>query len=292
MTFNEKLENAMRRNNSLLCVGLDPDLDKLPKQMCKCENVSPKGGSPSGRKMCKCDVAKAFFDFNKVIIDATHDLVCCYKPNSAFYEAHGARGIEALKKTCDYINALYPGLPIILDAKRGDIGNTNRGYAQFAFDYLGADAITVQPYQGLGALKPFFEYKDRGVIVLCHTSNPEAKDYQELTVDGTLLYERVAIDCAALAVELPNIAIVMGATYATQLQKVRSIVGEMNMLVPGVGAQGGEVKSFVESGKNSRGTGLIINASRAVSYASSGDDYAQAARAQAQTLRDEINQYR
>lgn len=271
-SFALRLQNAVSANDSLVCVGLDPDLTKLPSSFEK--------------------TPESLFAFNKAIIDATHDLVCAYKPNSAFYEAHGAVGIEQLKKTCDYLHETYPGIPIILDAKRGDIGNTNRGYAQFAYEYLGVDTLTVHPYQGIGALTAFIEHAGRGIIVLCHMSNPEAKEFQELESQGKPIYMHVAEACVALHAANANVAMVVGATYPQELQKLRREIGDMNLLIPGVGAQGGSVKEVVENGINSIGAGLIISASRSVIYASGGDDFADAARQEAQKMRDEINKYR
>lgn len=271
-SFALRLQHAVSAADSLLCVGLDPDFEKLPSSFAK--------------------EPESLYTFNKAIIDATHDLVCAYKPNSAFYEAHGAAGIEALKKTCDYLHEAYPGIPIILDAKRGDIGNTNRGYAEFAYEYLGVDTLTVHPYQGVGALSAFTNYDGNGIIVLCHMSNPEAKEFQELEAEGKPVYMHVAEACVALHATNPNIAMVVGATYPEELKQLRTQIGDMNLLIPGVGAQGGSVKDVVENGINSMGAGLIISASRSVLYASRGADFADAARAEAKTLRDEINQYR
>jgi orotidine-5'-phosphate decarboxylase len=276
ISFSEKLKQSFAHNNSLLCVGLDPVIDRFPAVV---------EGASDGR-------VDAIFAFNKAVIDATSDLVCAYKPNSAFYEAYGAAGIEQLKKTCDYIRDVCPDLPIILDAKRGDIGNTNRGYAQFAYEYLGVDAITVHPYQGLGALSAFTEFEGRGIIVLCHTSNPESVEFQELVVQGEPLYMHIARSCAALYRNNPNISIVAGATYPDEIRHLRSIIGDMPMLVPGVGAQGGEAAEIVAAGMDADHAGLIINSSRGILYASRKDDYAQAARAAAQTVREDINSAR
>jgi len=277
MDFFEKIDKVMRESDSLLCVGLDPDVEKIPDAIAA---------------LAKDDLAKALFEFNKAIIDSTHDLVCCYKPNSAFYEAYGALGIEALKKTCDYIRDTHPSIPIMLDAKRGDIGNTNKGYARFAFEYLGVDALTAHPYQGIGALTPFLEYKDRGIVVLCHTSNPEAKEFQELSVDGEPLYKRVAKKCKELYEKNKNVAIVTGATFPQELKELREMVEDMLLLVPGIGAQGADVKAAVGAGLSGEGRGMIINSSRGILYASSNENFAGAARAAATKLRDEINMYR
>lgn len=273
MDFKSKLSEAAKRNNSLLCVGLDPDYDKLPA-----------GIKQSGQSL---------FEFNKAIIDATADLVCIFKPNSAFYEAAGAEGIAQLKKTCDYISEKYPDIPILLDFKRGDIGNTNDYYARFAFDYLGADAITIQPYMGREANGSFLKYKDKGIFVLCRTSNPGSGEFQDLEPVGNKLYEIVATQVSRQWNQDGNCHLVVGATYPGELATIRAIIGDaMVILAPGIGAQGGDVEASVKAGVNSRGEGLAINSSRGIIYASSGDDFAEAARAEAQKLRDRINKYR
>lgn len=269
-SFSEKIATATSQNNSLVCVGIDPVVEKLPS------SIAPAVGG--------------FFEFAKAIIDQTSDLVCAYKPNSAFFEAHGEVGILQLKKICDYIGA-HTQVPIILDAKRGDIGNTNEGYAQFAFEYLGVDALTVHPYQGLGALSPFLKHDGRGIIVLCHTSNPEAAEFQEMIVDGKPLYMHVAQKCFEMYASNPNIAIVAGATYPEQLGELRQIVGDMNMLVPGIGAQGGAT-DVLKDGLTKMGKGIIVNASRSVLYASSESDFAQCARDETQKIRNQLNTLR
>lgn len=272
MSFHQKLTDIIKKNNSLVCVGLDPDFEKLPLFIKGKENPQ--------------------FEFNKAIIDATHDLVCCYKPNPAFYEALGDRGVRELKMTCDYIRETYPEIPVIVDAKRGDIGNTNNGYAQYAFDYLQADAMTVMPYMGIESLSAYFERKGKGIIVGCHSSNPGAKEFQELVIDDKPLYEIVAAEIVKQHGNNPNCMMFMGATYPEQLTGIRKIVGDMTLLVPGVGAQGGSVEEFVKAGKNSQNAGLIINASRSIIFASTAEDFAGRAREEAVKLRDEINKYR
>jgi orotidine-5'-phosphate decarboxylase len=268
MDFITKLTGAQAQNNSLLCVGLDPDSAKIP------------GGL-------------SYFEFNKGIIDATGDLVCAYKPNSAFYEAHGPGGIEELKQTCDYIHEKYPQIPLILDFKRGDIGNTNDKYAAFAFEYLGVDAVTIHPYLGQEAIQPFLDHTDKGIIIMCRNSNPGAGEFQDLEVNGRPLYLQVAENVAAKWNANGNCLLVVGATTPNELAQVRQIVGDdMIMLVPGVGAQGGDVEATVKAGKNSQGAGIIVNSSRAVLYASMGKDFAEAARSVATQARDEINEYR
>lgn len=273
MDFRTKLDKAQDKNNSLLCVGLDTDLDKLP----------------AGIR----DIDSPFFVFNKAIIDATADLVCAFKPNSAFYEARGAAGIEELKLTCDYIVENYPEVPIILDFKRGDIGNTNDKYTEFAFEYLGVDAVTIQPYQGQAAVQSYLDYKDKGIVVLCRTSNDGSGEFQDLEVNGRKLYQQVAENVATKWNSNKNCLLVIGATYPDELKEVRQITGDdVTFLVPGIGAQGGDVKATLEAGLNKQGRGLIINSSRAILYASDGEDYADFARAKAIETLDEINKYR
>ena len=273
MDFKTKLAAAWAKNNSLLCVGLDPNIDKLPENL-----MSSK---------------TPFFDFGKAIIDATADLVCAFKPNSAFYEARGAAGIEELKATCDYIRSKHPDTPVILDFKRGDIDSTNSHYTAFAFDYLQVDAVTVQPYEGRQAFQPFLDRKDKGIIVLCRMSNPGSGEFQDLAVDGRKLYLQVAENVVKQWNANGNCLLVVGATQPKELAEVRALVGnDMTLLVPGFGAQGGNAEATVRAGVTSDGTGLIINSSRAILYASDGDDFAQAAQAAAQAARDEINTYR
>lgn len=270
--FDKKIRDAMIRNNTLLCVGLDPDFDKLPQHIKKGKD--------------------ALFNFNSAIIDATADLVCAYKPNSAFYEAHGPDGLRQLRQTTDYLHDKYPDIPIILDAKRADIGNTNNGYVEFTFDYLGADAVTLHPYLGREALEPFLNRSDKGSIILCRTSNPGAGEFQDLLVDNEPIYQRVARSVVKNWNANNNCMLVIGATYPEEMKIIRGIAGDMLFLVPGIGAQGGDVKSVMESGIDSKNQGVIINSARGIIYASGGDDFAQAARVEAIKLKDEVNQYR
>lgn len=273
MDFKRKLSASWAKNNSLLCVGLDPNIDKLPKHL--------------------LDSQTPFFDFGKDIIDATADLVCAFKPNSAFYEARGAAGIEELKQTCDYIREKYADMPIILDFKRGDIDSTNNHYTTFAFDYLGVDAVTVQPYEGRQAFQPFLDRKDKGIIVLCRMSNVGSDEFQDMLVDGRKLYMHVAEHVRDEWNANGNCLLVVGATYSKELAEIRAVVGdEMALLVPGLGAQGGDPEATVRAGITSDGNGLIINSSRAIIYASDGEDFAEAARQKAAAARDEINKYR
>lgn len=268
MKFVEKLLKISRKNNSLVCVGLDTDLEKIPKHLLG-EN-------------------DPIFAFNQKIIDATSDLVCAYKPNMAFYEAFGSKGWDALKKTCEYIPQ---EIPIIIDAKRGDIGNTVRMYAKASFEELKADAVTVNPYMGKDALLPFLEYEDKCAFVLCLTSNEGASDFQLALIDGKPLYETVAEKVLSWN-QRNNCGLVVGATYPEQLKRIRQIVPSLPILIPGVGAQAGDIESTVKSGTDENEELVIINSSRAILYASSEKDFAQAARSETMRLRDSINLYR
>lgn len=269
MDFKSKLESSRVKNNSLLCVGLDPDLPKLPPHIAK--------------------LPHPYFEFCKAIVDATADLVCAFKPNSAFFEGAGAVGIEQLKQLCDYIKESYPAIPIILDSKRADIGNTNNGYVKHSFEYLGVDAVTVHPYLGQEALEPFLSQKDKGIIVLCRTSNPGSGEFQDIVFDGKPLYQVVAKKVATEWNTHKNCLLVVGATYPEEIAEVRKIVGsDITLLIPGVGAQGGDVEKTVKAG----GENIMINSSRAILYASSGEGFAEAARKVAQESKEEINIYR
>jgi orotidine-5'-phosphate decarboxylase len=270
--FLSQLEASWARSNSLVCVGLDPEIERFPAQI---------AGHPS-----------PIFQFNKAIIDATADLVCAYKPQFAHYAAYEAE--DQLERTIDYIHRTYPGVPVILDSKRGDIGNTAERYAIEAFERYGADAVTVNPYLGGDSLEPFLRREDRGVVVLCRTSNPGARDLQDLPVgaDGRRLYHVVAEMAAVRWNTRGNCLLVVGATYPTELAEIRRIIGEMPLLVPGVGAQGGDVAQVVRNGQTAAGKGLLVSSSRSILYASAGDDFAAAARSAALALRDEINAHR
>jgi orotidine-5'-phosphate decarboxylase len=268
--FVEKLRAAWAKNNSLLCVGLDPDIERLPESL---------KNSPN-----------SVFNFNKKIIDATADLVCAYKPQIAHYS--GQRIEDQLLMTVDYVRSTYPHIPIILDAKRNDIGSTAAMYAKEVFDVYQADAVTVSPYLGSDSLQPFLERKDKGVIVLCRTSNPGGADLQNLVSGDKKIYEIVASMAAKDWNKNQNVLLVVGATYPNELREIRKIVVDMPFLVPGLGTQGGEVESVVACGLDSKGAGMIISSSRAVTYASSGEDFAEAARQVAIQFRDQINFYR
>ncbi|MFA6037813.1 MAG: orotidine-5'-phosphate decarboxylase [Legionellales bacterium] len=263
ISFAQKVAQASKRNQSLLCVGLDPDISKFPENVLREEYP--------------------IFAFNRAIIEATHDLVCAYKPQIAFYAA--MRAEDQLEMTINFIREHYSHIPVILDAKRGDVGSTAKQYAIEAFDRYQADAVTVNPYLGYDSLEPFLEYKNKGVIILCHTSNKGSKDIQELHVNDIFLYEKIAMLCATHWNENNNIALVIGGTYPQALSKIRAIIGDMLLLVPGVGAQGASIEDVVTHGKTADGGGLIISASRSILYA-------QDPRAVATQLRDEMNLYR
>jgi orotidine-5'-phosphate decarboxylase len=274
MSFIKKLSAAWKSNNSLLCVGLDPDTSKLPDDL--------------------EDQPDAIFTFCKAIIDATADSVCAFKPQIAYFAALGAE--DQLEAICAYLREIYPHIPIVLDAKRGDIGATAEQYAREAFERYGADAVTVNPYMGFDSMTPYLERKDRGVIILCRTSNPGGSDLQSLLVDGKPLYQHVAKLAAEKWNTNGNVALVVGATFPAELAEVRKIVGDMPLLVPGIGAQGGDIQATVEAGKTANGTGMMINSSRAILYAKlddkAGEDFVQAARRVARETRDAINRFR
>lgn len=256
--FFYKLENIVEKNKSFICVGLDSDLEKITEKF----------------------KAKKYpqYSFNKYIINKTFDLVCSYKLNTSFYEAIGHQGIYELKLTCDYLREKYPEIPIIIDAKRADIGNTNRGYVDFVFKYLQADAVTVNPYLGSEALKPFLEMKDKGIIILCKTSNDGSGELQDLVLSSKYqvlskrnkiyLYQYLANQIVNKWNKNKNCLLVVGATYPRQLKEIRSIVGDnIWFLVPGVGSQGGDINQVLKKGLNKNGKGLIINISRSVIFA-------------------------
>ncbi len=293
-TFMQRLRARWREADTLLCVGLDGELDRLPLSMRPCQtgmlslDLERIGGSIEG----------ALVSFHQAIIDATADLVCAYKPNSAFFEAHGPAGLRALIRLIAYIHGRYPDVPVLLDAKRGDIGSTSQAYARAAFDVCGADAITLQPYLGGDALTPFLERRDRGMFILCRTSNPGSAEFQDMRVslpDGSgdePLYVALARRVAQEWNANDNCALVVGATYPDDLRRVRAVAGDLPVLVPGIGAQGGDLEATVRAGLDSQGAGLLISASRSILYASDGLDFAQAARREAKRLRQEINRIR
>jgi len=274
MTFIDNLKSRWSTANSLVCVGLDPEPAKFPAHL---------RNNPD-----------AIFAFCRAIVDATADLVCCFKPQIAHFAALGAE--NALTRLVAHIHTTHPGIPVILDAKRGDIGSTAQHYAAEAFDRYAADAVTASPYLGRDSVQPFLDRKDRGVVILCRTSNPGAGDFQDLEVrddDGVSrpLYQRVAETIARDWNGNGNCALVVGATWPEQLRDVRTIVGDMPLLIPGIGAQGGDVEAVVTNGRTAAGSGLIISSSRAILYASSGADFAEAARTATVELRDTINRF-
>lgn len=299
LDFKSKLKASVEKNNSLLCVGLDSDIQRIPRHI--------RNGEPPQST------------FNKAIIDKTYDLVCAYKINTAFYEARGKVGIEALKMTCDYIREKYPQIPIILDAKRGDIGNTNEGSVEFAFNYLGADAITLNPYLGKESLLPFLERKGKSAFILCRTSNPGAGEFQDLKVTeggkntsgvagwsgsgshdfpdgggiGKPLYQVIAEHVAKDWNSNGNCGLVVGATYPSELEIVRHIASNgFPLLIPGLGTQGGDVEKTVKAGVDASGLNAIINSSRSIIFASPKEDFSEKARREAEKLKNLINQYR
>jgi orotidine-5'-phosphate decarboxylase len=283
MKFTEMLAGAWAKNNSLLCVGLDPDPAKFPAHL---------QGQPD-----------AIFQFCAAIADATADLACAFKPQIAYFASRRAE--DQLEALIAHIHAKHPGVPVILDAKRGDIGSTAEQYAIEAFERYQADAVTVNPYMGRDSIEPWLAYKDKGVILLCRTSNPGGSDLQFQKIadpagttagkvgDGkTALYELVAEKVAKEWNTTGQCALVVGATFPGEIARVREIVGDLPLLVPGIGAQGGDIEATVKAGRTAKGTGLMINSSRAILYAGKGEDFADAARTVALQTRDTINRYR
>lgn len=256
MVFKKKFDNIVAKNNSLVCVGLDPDNDKLKTSL---------------------------FIFNKKIIDETYDLVCAYKPNIAFYEANGIKGLLQLKKTIEYLKNKYPYIPIILDAKRGDIGNTARMYAKSVFDYWNADAVTVFPHLGKDSLEPFLKYKNKLTIVLLKTSNPDSETFQNVITSGVPYYLKMAREIKKW--NYKNIGIFVGATQPQEMKKVRQLFPRAIILSAGIGTQGGNIKAAVKAGINSKGKGIIFNSSRSIIYSNNP-------RQAALKLKNEINEYR
>lgn len=270
MSFINTLKQRWSQADTLVCVGLDPEPAKFPTSF---------AADPD-----------AVFAFCRDIADATAEYACAFKPQIAHFAALGAE--DALARLIAHIHAAHPGVPVILDSKRGDIGSTAQHYASEAFDRYAADAVTANPYLGRDSVQPFLDRAERGVIVLCRTSNPGAGDLQDLVVDGRPLYQHVAHKVAHEWNAHGNCALVVGATWPEQLREVRAIVGELPFLVPGVGAQGGDVEAVVTNAKTADGTGLMVSSSRAILYASGGADYADAAAQAAKSLRDEINRHR
>lgn len=267
MNVINKYEERARAVHSMVCVGLDSNMDRLPDAYKQQEYPQ--------------------FAFNKYIIQQTHPYVSAYKPNIAFYESRGVQGWQELKMTLDYLRSEHPEILTICDAKRGDIGSTSEQYATAIFDQLGFDAVTLQPYLGQDALQPFLDRADKGCIILCRTSNPGSGEFQDLTIkkrSGKKLWQIIAEKVRDDWNTNNNCMLVVGATYPDELKSVRDLIGDMTLLVPGIGAQGGDIKDTVRAGMNHDGLGLIINSSRGIIFA---DDPSEAAR----SLRDAINMY-
>lgn len=290
--FNSLLRKRWQDANSLICVGLDPDFELLPK------SVLAVGED---------DVfATSLFAFNEAIIDATADIVCCFKPQFAYYAAYGIPGLLALKRTIEYIHQSYPEVPILLDAKRSDISTTAAKYGDEVFGYYNVDAVTLHSIFGEEANRPYLEYKNKGLFFLCHSSNPGASEFQELKVyvqsgelprgsfqlDRRPLYEIIAYNISHYWNKYGNCGLIVGATYPNSLAAIRQIIGnDMPILIPGIGTQGGEIESTVKAGANTQGRGIIISSSRSIIYASKNTDFAIAARDAAMKLRDAVNSY-
>lgn len=270
MTFTQMLAAAAQKNDSLLCVGLDPDPAKFPAHL-------------KGRD-------DAIFDFCAAIVDATADRVSAFKPQIAYFAARRAE--DQLEALIAHIHDRHPGIPVILDAKRGDIGSTAEQYAVEAFARFRADAVTVNPYMGRDSVEPYLAYPDKGVILLCRTSNAGGSDLQFLDVGGEKLYERVARLAAGEWNTTGQIGLVVGATFPAEIARVRAIVGDMPLLVPGIGAQGGDIEATVTAGRTAVASGLLINSSRAILYEGKDENFAAAARRVAEETRVAINRYR
>jgi orotidine-5'-phosphate decarboxylase len=262
----QQLIDQIQLKKSFLCVGLDVDLNKIPKHLLESEDP--------------------IFEFNKAIIDATHDLAISYKPNTAFYEAYGIKGWLSLEKTIRYINKNYPNIFTIADAKRGDIGNTSSMYAKAFFEDLKFDSVTVAPYMGKDSVEPFLAFENKHTIMLALTSNEGAFDFQTLNVNGTELYKQV-LETSKTWKNSHNLMYVVGATKAKYFTEIRKIVPDSFLLVPGVGAQGGSLSEVCKYGMNAN-VGLLINSSRAIIYASNGVDFAEKARAEALLMQQEM----
>ena len=288
--FHELLA-AQQAKGKLVCVGLDSWLEKIPLSAYWYE-----GGYVVDESERGVNVLATTVGFNTAIVDATCDIAGAYKLQSSFYEAGGLDGIKAMIDTVAYIHKRRPEIPVIKDAKRADIGNTNSGYVKSTFDVEGFDAITLHPYLGIGALKPFLDRKEKGCIILCRTSNPEAPEFQDLTVKRNgiemPLWKYVAHQVAEVWNGNGNCCMVLGATYPEEMQEAGAIAGDMQFLIPGIGAQGGDVEKTVKAGKNSHGGGMIINSSRGIIFASNGADFAEAARRETLKLHELINQFR
>ncbi len=268
MSFTQKLEHAWASSGSLLTVGLDPDPQRFPAEL-------------SGRP-------DAVFEFCKAIVDVTAPYACAIKPQIAYFSS--VRAEEQLEALCDYVHEYHPHLPVVLDAKRGDIGSTAEQYAREAFERYQADAVTVNPYMGFDSVEPYLAWNSKGIIVLCRTSNRGGSALQFIkSEDGTPLYLHVAGLVADRWNTNGQCALVVGATFPEEIAKVRARVGDMPLLIPGIGAQGGDIPATVAAGRNRHGTGMMINSSRTILYASGGDDWREAAARAARATRDAIN---
>ena len=261
----EKYNQRAKKINSLLCVGLDSDFEKIPEKFKSKENPQ--------------------YEFNKWIIGETHEYAAAYKLNIAFYEARGDQGVRELKLTMDYLRMNHPEIFTICDAKRADIGNTNTGYVTSLFDWFGFDAVTLHPYLGEEALQPFLERKDKGCIILCRTSNPGAGEFQDLLVNNKPLWQVVAEEVSSKWNRNNNCLLVVGATYPEEMKKIRSLVGGMTFLVPGIGPQGGDLEKVMKAGLNSEGLGLIIHSARGIIFADNPKE-------EARKLSEEIRKYK
>ena len=263
MDFKQKLEKIIKKNNSLLCIGLDPDLEKVPNKFLKKNDP--------------------IFEFNKTIIDATHDLVCVYKPNIAFYEAYGLDGLKQLKLTIEYLKNNYPEIPIVLDAKRADIPNTAKSYAKSVFEYWNSDAVTVYPNLGLDSVLPFLEYKDKLTILLLKTSNPDSGTFQNINIGNEPYYLKMAKVIKGWGYD--NFGLFVGATYPKELKAIRDIFPDRIFLSAGMGAQSAEIGKAVKAGIDNQKSGIMFNASRSIIYSKDP-------RNRASNLKKEINKYR
>lgn len=269
MKFSQMLSSCWEKNDSLLCVGLDPTPSRFPDKFKKS--------------------ARPIFDFCTEIVDATADLVCAFKPQIAYFSSAAAE--QDLIDIIDWIHKNHPGIPVILDAKRGDIGSTAAHYAKEAFERFKADCVTLSPYMGKDSVDPYLAYPDKGEFILCRTSNKGGDDFQMLEVSGVPLYIKVAEKVSEWNIN-GQMGVVIGATYPEELRKVRAAAPHLTFLVPGIGAQGGDINAAVKAGMNKDKTGLVINSSRAILYASEQADFAEKARAEALKTRDAINQAR
>ena len=264
----QQLISQIQQKKSFLCIGLDVDLNKIPKHLLETEDP--------------------IFEFNKAIIDATHDLAVSYKPNTAFYEAYGLKGWLSLQKTINYINENHPEIFTIADAKRGDIGNTSAMYAKAFFEDMNCDSVTVAPYMGKDSVEPFLAFENKHTIMLALTSNEGAFDFQTLNIDGKELYKHV-LETSKTWKNAENLMYVVGATKAEYFAEIRKIVPDSFLLVPGIGAQGGNLSEVCKYGMNAN-VGLLINSSRAIIYASNAIDFAEKARAEASKVQKEMQQ--